>query len=440
MSTAFDTAVFDMDLRSLLDVFNYGMVLIYGLFLSVALSGGCADKQQKRLVGLLCPVFLLLQTLFGLVLGVSATERLYPLIVHGPLVLILVLALKKPLDVAAVSTCTAYLCCQPLKWGKNAVEALTHSAVLADLVYLVLLVALFWLFNRFLVKPAYATMTSSRSALLLFGSLPMVYYLFDYATTVYSNALYAGIQAINEFLPTVLVTFYILFLPAFHAQAQKRADAEMQRSMLEAELEQSQAEMDSLRRMETQTAVYQHDMRHHLNMLDGLLSAGESGQAVDYIRKVQADIEAITPRRFCENQLVNLLCSSFTDKAQRQDTELTVEARLPDALTISDTELCSLLSNALENALHAVAELPTAQRQVSLYCGVRQNKLLIEVRNPCAGEVPMRDGVPVSDRAGHGYGCRSIRAIAQRNGGLCEFSAGQGQFCLKVMLPVLPVQ
>ena len=133
----------------------------------------------------------------------------------------------------------------------------------------------------------------------------------------------------------MLVTFYILFLPAFHAQAQKRADAEMQRSMLEAELEQSQAEMDSLRRMETQTAVYQHDMRHHLNMLDGLLSAGESGQAVDYIRRVQADIEAITPRRFCENQLVNLLCSSFTDKAQRQDTELTVEARLPDALTIS---------------------------------------------------------------------------------------------------------
>ena len=49
----------------------------------------------------------------------------------------------------------------------------------------------------------------------------------------------------------------------------------------------------------------------------------------------------------------------------------------------------------------------------------------------------MRDGLPVSDREGHGYGCRSIQAIAQRNGGLCVFSAQQGQFLLQIMLPVL---
>ena len=273
--------------------------------------------------------------------------------------------------------------------------------------------------------------------LLLFGSLPVTYYIFDYATTIYSDALYSGIQALNEFLPTVLITFYVLFLPAFHLQSQRRADAEMQRSMLEAELEQSQSEMDSLHRLETQTAVYQHDMRHHLNMLDGLLSAGRPDEATAYIKNVQTDIEAITPRRFCENHLVNLLCSSFTDKAQRQGTVLTVDASLPNDVAISDTELCSLLSNGLENALHAVADLPADRKQISLYCGVRQNKLLIEIRNPCAGPIAMRDGLPVSDREGHGYGCRSIQAIAQRNGGLCVFSAQQGQFLLQIMLPVL---
>ncbi len=42
---------------------------------------------------------------------------------------------------------------------------------------------------------------------------------------------------ISEFLPTVLVTFYILFLPAFYLETQKRAAAEMQRSMLTMELE-----------------------------------------------------------------------------------------------------------------------------------------------------------------------------------------------------------
>lgn len=186
-----------------------------------------------------------------------------------------------------------------------------------------------------------ASMREYEGALLLFGSLPVTYYIFDYATTIYSDALYSGIQALNEFLPTVLVIFYVLFLPAFHLQS------------------------------------------------------------------------------------------------QRQGAVLTVDASLPNDVAISDTELCSLLSNGLENALHAVADLPADRKQISLYCGVRQNKLLIEIRNPCAGPIAMRDGLPISDLEGHGYGCRSIQAIAQRNGGLCVFSAQQGQFLLQIMLPVL---
>lgn len=428
--------VFDVTFQSALDVFNYGLVLIYGLFLSVSIAGGCTEKETKaggaavpRVSGAAIPVCA--------DAGHGQDHAAVPADRPPAAGADTDAGAEKPLGVAVVSTCTAYLCCQPLRWGKNAVEALTGSMLAADIAYIVLLVGVFWLCERFLVKAAYATMTYSRWTLLLFGSLPVTYYIFDYATTVYSNALYSNVLIISEFLPTVLVTFYILFLPAFYLETQKRAAAEMQRSMLTMELEQSQSEMDSLHRLETQTAVYQHDMRHHLNMLDGLLSVGRPDEAAAYIKKVQADIEAITPRRFCENHLVNLLCSSFTDKAQRQGAVLTVDASLPNDVAISDTELCSLLSNGLENALHAVADLPADRKQISLYCGVRQNKLLIEIRNPCAGPIAMRDGLPVSDREGHGYGCRSIQAIAQRNGGLCVFSARQGQFLLQIMLPVL---
>lgn len=430
--------MFDLSMQSALDIFCYVLVLIYGLMLSADIStGGYVSRQQKCLLTLLCLLFLLVQGLGLVLLGERTVKQLYPLVIHVPLVLILILFMKKSVGVAIVSTCTAYLCCQPPRWGRIAVEALTQSTLAAELVYILLMPVMYYLLRRFFVAAAYNAMTSSTAALLLFGSLPVTYYIFDYATTIYSDALYSGIQALNEFLPTVLITFYVLFLPAFHLQSQRRADAEMQRSMLEAELEQSQSEMDSLHRLETQTAVYQHDMRHHLNMLDGLLSAGRPDEATAYIKNVQADIEAITPRRFCENHLVNLLCSSFTDKAQRQGAVLTVDASLPNDVAISDTELCSLLSNGLENALHAVADLPADRKQISLYCGVRQNKLLIEIRNPCAGPIAMRDGLPISDREGHGYGCRSIQAIAQRNGGLCVFSAQQGQFLLQIMLPVL---
>lgn len=186
-----------------------------------------------------------------------------------------------------------------------------------------------------------------------------------------------------------------------------------------------------------QAAIYRHDMRHHLNMIDGFLDAGKPEQALAYIRKTREDMMSISVRRFCENEAVNLICSSFADKAARMEVRLNVSARLPEALSISDTELCAILSNGLENALYAVSQMEHSDRWIDLYCGIKRNKLLIEIENPYAGSVTMEDGLPVTAEAGHGYGCRSIRAIVLQHGGLYTFSPQNGIFTLQIVLPLL---
>ena len=350
--------------------------------------------------------------------------------------LILILALKKPVGIALVSVCTASLCCQLPRWVNLMVTAVTGSSLAGEISYTLLILPIFLLLRHLFVHSAYGAMTASAQSLLLFGSLPVAYYFYDYATVVYADALSTDIQALNEFLPTALIIFYVMFLSAYHKQMQTRADAELQRSMLEAELKQAEVEVEGLRSVETQVAVYQHDMRHHLTAIDGFLAADQPQQAKEYIQKVQADVDAITPRHFCENELVNLLCSSFFNKAARMGAGFTVDARLPKELPVSDTELCSILSNGLENALHAVGTLEKPLKWVELYCGVRLNKLLIEIKNPYAGQITMRDDLPVSGRDGHGYGCRSIRSIATQNRGLCTFDAEHGVFTRRVMIPL----
>lgn len=187
---------------------------------------------------------------------------------------------------------------------------------------------------------------------------------------------------------------------------------------------------------EAQAAAYQHDMRHHLTAIDGFLASGSPQQAEAYIKQVRSDIESITPKRFCENELVNLLCSSFCAKAERVEARLTLEVAIPSSVSISDTELCALLSNGLENALNAVEALKENRRWVEFYCGVRAGKLLIEIKNPFDGQLAFHDGLPAATKARHGHGCRSIQAIAQAHVGLCEFNAENGVFTLRVVLPM----
>lgn len=435
-----------MSFTDVLGGINCGLVFFFGAALSVAIAGGCKTRREWAILFSLCPVFLALQTASWLVVGLDATKQLYPLLIHLPLLLVLVLALKKPVGVSLVSICAAYLCCQLPRCGAIVVAAATGSPLAGQIVYTVIIVPIFAFLLRYFVPSAQDTVTESPRARLLFGSLPILYYIYDYTIALYSNLLYAEIlaptptyssgQVVAELLPTVVGVLYMVYTTAYRRQLLRQTQAELQSSLMAGQLKQAEAEVTSLRQAEAQAAAYQHDMRHHLAAIDAFLTVDKPHQAEEYIKQVRSDIEAITPKRFCENELVNLLCSSFSAKAQRMEVRLTLEADLPASVSISDTELCALLSNGLENALNAVGELKENRRWVEFFCGVRAGKLLVEVKNPYTGEVTFRNGLPQSARPSHGHGCRSIQAIAQDHRGLCEFKADNGVFTLRVALPM----
>ena len=96
-----------MSVLTTLGVFNYGLVLLYGLFLSTFISGGWENTKQRTLVFAACPLFLMIQSVCWLALGADMARQLYPLITHLPLALILIFILKKRVDVALMSICTA---------------------------------------------------------------------------------------------------------------------------------------------------------------------------------------------------------------------------------------------------------------------------------------------------------------------------------------------
>lgn len=435
-----------MNLIEILAGINYGLVLFFGLVLSVSIAGGCNGRRERLLLAALSLVFLALQTASLLTMGMDVSKRLYPLLVHLPLLLALTLALKKPVGVSVVSIAAAYLCCQLPRCVEVIAAVVTGSGMAGQLVYSVIIIPILLFLWRYFAPSARDTVAESPNAMWLFGSLPILYYFYDYtvaagftfphADLVRSDFVYSGGAVVAELAPTVMGLLYMVYTTAYHRQLRRQTQAEMVSSQMAAQLKQAEAEMLSLRRAETQAAAYQHDMRHHLAAIDGFLAADNLQQARKYIQEVRDDIEVITPKRFCENELVNLLCSSFWAKAERMGVRLKAEVAVPGGLTISDTEMCALLSNGLENALNAAGTQPDPRRWVELFCGVRLDKLLIEIRNPYSGQVLFRDDLPAATQPGHGYGCRSIQAIAQNRRGLCDFSAEGEVFTLRVAIPL----
>ena len=416
---------------------NYGLVLIYGTLLAVGFAGGCHNKRQKIIVLSSIVAFLFLQAGCAAVFGIETTERLYPLITHLPLLLLLVFGLNRSCGISLTSILTAYFCCQLPLWVGTFVMACFHSELAYEISYFIAIFPIFFLLRKYFTNAVQATLAYSRQSLFLFCSLPLIYYLFDYATAVYSDVLYTEVKVAVEFLPAIMAVFYVLFVSAYHYELQKRNNIELQSAMLSMQLSQSETEIAALQQIQLQTITYRHDMRHHFSMLGTLLKNDDVAGALKYISAAENDISQFTPVKYCENTSINLIVSAYAEKAAGLGVAFSAEVNIPSQVPLAETELCALLSNALENAVDVAAQLQNPEdRTVLLRCTIRKSNLLIYLENHYAGEINMKDGLPTSAREGHGFGVKSMHMIAEKHGGYCAFSANNGVFTVKIVLPL----
>lgn len=186
-----------MSFLDILGGVNCGLVFFFGAALSVFIAGGCKTRREWHLLFALSPVFLTLQTVSWLMFGLDITKQFYPLLIHLPLLLVLVFALKRPVGMSLVSICAAYLCCQLPRCGAITTAIVTGSTLTGQVVYTISIAAIFLFLLRYFVPSARETMAESSQAMLLFGSLPILYYVYDYTVAVHLNFLYADILSPN---------------------------------------------------------------------------------------------------------------------------------------------------------------------------------------------------------------------------------------------------
>ncbi len=414
---------------------RFGFSLLFGVALSVSFAGIEHTRKSNLVVGYFSVILLFLQSSCWWLFGIDLTSKLYPLIIHLPMILFLIIYLKRPWLISTVSVLSAYLCCQVPRWIGSIGGAVFSSRLSEHICYIAAVFLAYYLFKIYVADTLRQLMEKSTKSCVLLGAVPLFYYLFDYITTIYTDLLYRGVNGAVQFMPSVFSIAYFVFIILYYVEMQKQLRAHRERDMLASQLHSAHSELMSLRQMQNIAATYRHDMRHHFSILQGMASEGSIERIKTYVNIAQSDIDAITPIRFCENETVNLILSTFSAKAKHAGITMNVSAKLPSSLPLSDTELCSLLSNGLENAIFAAASLDLDRRVVSVKATIHKANLLILIENHYTGVIVMKGGLPQSSLKGHGYGTRSIAAIADAHGGQAIFSAEDGVFTLKIMLP-----
>ena len=410
---------------------NDAVVGIFGMILSAAFCDiAWTKKRLLRYWGCMA-VILLVQAAVYCVADVALLRCLYPLVTHLPLVVVLCV-MKRQTIWPIVSVLTAYLCCQIRRWiALLAMACFNGGSYLQSTVELIVTLPLLWGLLKFVAPSVRAIGRTKPSMQFFFGIMPAISYAFDYLTRVYTNLLADGDPAVVEFMPFVCCVAYLMFLARLSKEQEARAHLEQLQNSLNLQVSQAVREIEALRESQQKTRAYRHDLRHHLQYLSGCLENGQYEQAQRYIHEINAEIEAARVVTYCENEAANLIFSAFAARAEAQGVKFSLQAVLPHILPISESDLCVLLSNALENALHACKG---ADDSIEVQTYEKNGKFFLQVANDCREAVRFKDGIPVTDQPGHGIGVSSICAIVERYGGLYSFSVKEGKFVLRVSL------
>jgi len=238
----------------------------------------------------------------------------------------------------------------------------------------------------------------------------------------------------------VLLLLFLTALAAFGVLARLLTSLAEEREAMNA-----QAQMRALRRdyevLQKKLELgrsYRHDLRHHITTLSALLQEGDCVEALRYTAGWQGQLAKIETRTYCRNAAVNGVLSAYLAQAEDAGCAIEAEVTLPGKFPFEETDLCVVLANALENAIHACRAVPEgAPRQIKLNLSLADHRrLIVCVENSCHENVKFDgDGFPiVPRRKGHGQGLKSIAAVAEKYHGLFRCDCRDGQFILQVVL------
>ena len=408
--------------------------LLFGIFISAFFLG--VKPIMKNFGKLL--LFALVDVFFywgiNLFTGTAFANQLYPVLVHLPLILFLFLCYRYSLLSCCISVFSAYLCCQFSNWIGLSALTLTKNPVWYYSSRIAMTFITFFFLFKFVRRTTQTIFSKENKELVIIGFLPFIYYIFDYVTSIYTSLLYSGLEIVGEFLGFVLCLTYLMFLFLYFKEYEANKEAEQRNQIIEMKRVQSEKELEALHRSERAVSILRHDMRHFLLSISSYIENNENEKALDYINEVIHTSDKTALQRYCKNNIINLILSSHEDEMKKKQITFQYTIQIPEKLRISDVDLTALLSNGLENAIHAVSDLPMPKRIIKLAMHMNHDKLLISLKNTYAIKPQIIDGLPYTSEVGHGFGTKSIWYVAEKQNGNCQFMVDDRFFTMRIIL------
>ena len=171
-----------------------------------------------------------------------------------------------------------------------------------------------------------------------------------------------------------------------------------------------------------ETKSFRHDIRNHIAVVKNLLQSGKLAEAISYMEDMA---EKMSFPCSTNNPVVDILVGNKLGIAKSMGIDADCSLLLPYPCDIKDIDICIVLSNALDNAIHAVKSLDASiEKYIRVSGRIQGDFLMIEVENSFHGKDTFKKGTGLSN----------VKKVAEKYGGAMSIETQENKFVLHVLM------
>lgn len=196
-------------------------------------------------------------------------------------------------------------------------------------------------------------------------------------------------------------------------------------SLLEQEERSLNQYVEEAKTRYERTRSFRHDITNHITVVKELLQGGKTEKALNYLRDMGEMTEGLSFPCCTNNPVADILIGNKLGIAKSMGIDASCSLCLPFPCQIRDIDIGIVLSNALDNAVHACKQMDPHTERFIRVTGRRQGDfLLIEVENSFEGDKLPRKGTGLSN----------VKAVTERYHGAMSIKTSHAAFTLSVLL------
>ena len=253
------------------------------------------------------------------------------------------------------------------------------------------------------------------SSLILVGSIQTFSELEEY-----EDLQIYGVFAVMACCTLVVVTLMQIVVLSQNAHIKKSNDMYKEHMLLQYE---------ELRK-------FRHDVKNHMLALNSMCTSEDNSQIKKYLSQLTNEVSSKKPVEYTGNRELDAVIAPFVLEAESKNIKVQFKGRVSDDVAIDMFDMCTIISNLLNNAIEACEKIQEDKRIIEFEIASYNSQIFISVCNSYDMESIINQKqkfiTTKEDKLNHGIGLENVSRTVKKYDGDMRISQENERFIVTI--------